>query len=108
MKTIKMTRITKRRPGGADAPAVPTGPAAGYRQGWEGTREQGGNNLGNNLTPYISDTYIYLILYVPLFPLSNSLFKERRLLSKTHKETKSPFHISTSSVQEQGTREQTT
>ena len=107
MKTTNMTRTEKSCQNRAYAPAVPTAIAGDSDQGWEGTREQGGNNLGNTLTPYISDTYINLILYVPLFSISSSLFRKRRLFSKTYKKTKSPFHISTSSPQEQGTREQT-
>ncbi len=107
MKMTNMTRTEKRGYGGADAPAVPTAIVGDSDQGWEGTREQGGNNWGNRFDLVFSSVFRCLLVFVPLFPLNSSLFRKRRLFSKTYKKTKSPFHISTSSPQEQGTREQT-
>lgn len=106
MRTTKMTRTKKSAQDRAYAPAVPTGPEAGSSQGWEGTREQRGNNWGNRFELVFYSVLFNLIVFVPLFSNSNSPFKERRLLSITLKKTKSPFHICTSSRQEQGTREQ--
>jgi hypothetical protein len=106
MKTIKDTRNEESCQNRADAPAVPTGRETGSSQGWEGTRERRGNNWGNRFDLVFSSVFISLLVFVPLFSLSNSLFKKRRLLSKTYKKTKSLLPICTSSLQERGTREQ--
>src|SRR5579859_2158442 len=106
MRTTKMTRNEQSRQNRAYAPALTAAVKVGRSQDWKGTREQRGNNLGNTLTPYLSTTYIYLILFVPLFPNSNRFFIERPPLSLSLKKTKTPSHISLPSRQEQGTREQ--
>jgi hypothetical protein len=106
MKTSNDTRKEKRRQKRAYARLVPTGPGWTSSQGWEGTRERRGNNWGNRFDLVFSRVFISLLVFVPLFSLSNSLFKKRRQLSKTHKKTKSLLTIYASSLQEQGTREQ--
>ena len=90
----------------AYAIAFPNGIAGAFGQGWKGTREHGGNNLGNTFHLVFSRVFISLLVFVPLFSLNSSLFNKRPLQFLILKKTKSSLPISTSSRQEQGTREQ--
>ena len=68
MKMTNMTRTEKRGYGGADAPAVPTAIVGDSDQGWEGTREQGGNNWGNRFDLVFSSAFIMFISICSLVP----------------------------------------
>ena len=106
MKTTKMTRIEKSCQNRAYAPAVPTGCEASFGRGWEGTREQRGNNWGNRFDSVFYDVFFYLLVFVPLFSLSNSPLGLNAVFLKPTNKNSSPLPICLPRRREQGTREQ--
>jgi len=106
MKTAKMTRTEKSGYGGAYAPAFPTGLGEGSDHGWEGTREQRGNNWGNRFDTVFYDVFFYLLVFVPLFPLSNSPLRLNTFFLKPTNKNSTPFPICIPYRRERGTREQ--